>query len=743
VNRFAYPLSLTIAIFAAVLAIVARDSLPDVKGSNAPLDEFAAARAIEELKTLLGDQQPHPSGSHVNAAVRERLIARLGELGLAPTTQTAIGCNQSYALCGTATNVLATIPGKRESGILLMAHYDSVPFAPGAGDDGAGVAALIEIARVLRHDSVAHENSVMFLFTDAEEDGLLGAEAFFAEHPAAKLAKVVFNLEGSGSSGPVLVLRVGPNSGDLVDLYRSHATHPRALSFVQELFKRLPNDTDFSISSRANLPGIDLAFAGERNHYHSPLDSIEMLDPRTVQHHGDSVLPLVSALLDSDLDTLKKPNYVFATQPGGWWVSWSISTGVALSIAAILLLALASWCRRRDLSLAKLFGGVGGAVLVFVLVLVFEFAVFWLSDRLAGTRVAWPANPWPWRLLMYAAPLLAVVLTAPLLARRLGVATAFGCWWLWAILALLLVSFMPLAGHLLLPMTLVASIVMLVSPASIDRIASLLLAGVAAFALLPLVPGTERSNGLQMAPVMFVPLALLATTLTPLAASERRMDARTVFAASTAALVVGLAWSAVVPLYSEMRPQHLVIGYELDADSGATRFVTWSPNPLPPSVSGAAAFQVDQPRVPWSDDRSPAAAAPALAAVPPELIVLDDGDDNPKTRRLLLQSHRDASELLLVIPVSAGVESIRVNGHPTGRRPFDASGYLQLLLVNPPDGRYTIDLELATDGKVEGFLADRQRGLPDVARPLADARGKLAVPVHDGDSWLIFRRIVF
>ena len=34
-----------------------------------------------------------------------------------------------------------------------MAHYDSVPMAPGAGDDGAGVVAILETARALKTGS--------------------------------------------------------------------------------------------------------------------------------------------------------------------------------------------------------------------------------------------------------------------------------------------------------------------------------------------------------------------------------------------------------------------------------------------------------------------------------------------------------------------------------------------------------------------------------------------------------------
>jgi hypothetical protein len=110
------------------------------------------------------------------------------------------------ATCAQVENVLAAIPGETADTIVLMAHYDSVPNAPGAGDDGAAVAALLEVTRIVK-SGAPYRNTTLLAFTDAEEAGPLGAEAFFAGNPATKRVKAVINLEGSGSSGPVYLLR--------------------------------------------------------------------------------------------------------------------------------------------------------------------------------------------------------------------------------------------------------------------------------------------------------------------------------------------------------------------------------------------------------------------------------------------------------------------------------------------------------------------------------------------------------
>ena len=46
-------------------------------------------------------------------------------------------------------NVMGRLRGVRGGGpsVLLVAHYDAVPRAPGASDDGSGVVTLLETAR--------------------------------------------------------------------------------------------------------------------------------------------------------------------------------------------------------------------------------------------------------------------------------------------------------------------------------------------------------------------------------------------------------------------------------------------------------------------------------------------------------------------------------------------------------------------------------------------------------------------
>ena len=129
---------------------------------------------------------------------------------------------------------------------MIAAHYDSVPFGPGASDDGAGVAALLEIARMTQK-LPASRNDILFLITDGEELGLLGAEGFVRSHALAKTIRVAINLEARGTSGRSLMFQTSDQSAWLIRHYANCTTHPTTSSLYQEVYKRLPNDTDFTV----------------------------------------------------------------------------------------------------------------------------------------------------------------------------------------------------------------------------------------------------------------------------------------------------------------------------------------------------------------------------------------------------------------------------------------------------------------------------------------------------------------
>jgi hypothetical protein len=82
------------------------------------------------------------------------------------------------------TNIMAVLRGTGSHEIVLLAHYDSrvndnndsTSFAPGANDNGSGIACLMESLRILSVQEPLPA-TVRFLFLSGEEHGLLGAAA--------------------------------------------------------------------------------------------------------------------------------------------------------------------------------------------------------------------------------------------------------------------------------------------------------------------------------------------------------------------------------------------------------------------------------------------------------------------------------------------------------------------------------------------------------------------------------------
>ncbi len=90
-------------------------------------------------------------------------------------------------------SIIATIPGKHNSTVVVGAHQDSINLflpsifsAPGADDDGSGTVTILEAFRVLltSKDIIKGkgQNTVEFHWYSAEEGGLLGSQAIFSEY---------------------------------------------------------------------------------------------------------------------------------------------------------------------------------------------------------------------------------------------------------------------------------------------------------------------------------------------------------------------------------------------------------------------------------------------------------------------------------------------------------------------------------------------------------------------------------
>jgi hypothetical protein len=342
---------------------------PAAAPANAPAAEFSAERALVYLRAFA--TRPHPTGSAAHDAVRDYIVKQLAGLGVQPELQTATVVSTRWGSpynAATISNVLARLPGTANTkAVMLAGHYDSVSAGPGASDDGHAVALELETLRALKAGP-ALRNDVVFLFTDSEEGGLLGAKGFVEHHPLAltKQIGLVMNFEARGTSGPAMMFETSEGNGRIVREFAAAAPHPVTSSLSYEAYKLLPNDTDLTFFKKAGLAGMGFAFVNDVTYYHTQYDDVAHLDPRSLQQDGDYALALTRRFGGIDLRDLRGENATYFVLPilgcVVYPIGWSVPlTGVAvLLFAAVVGLGLA----KRRISLGGIAAGFFGLIFV-------------------------------------------------------------------------------------------------------------------------------------------------------------------------------------------------------------------------------------------------------------------------------------------------------------------------------------------------------------------------------------------
>jgi len=360
----------------------------------APAQEFSAERAKNHVRIIA--RVPHPIGSQANREVKDYLTAQLSSLGLTPQIFQGVGLDVvgSAIVAGRTQDVVGRLPGTENSqAILLVAHYDSMPRSPGAADDAASVAAILETVRALRSDR-ALKNDLIVLFSDGEEGLLLGAESFATSNPWIKDVGLVLNFEARGNRGPSLLFETSPGNHQLVKGFREAAPYPVGSSLFYALYKLLPNDTDFTIFHRLGLPGLNFAFGEGFDAYHSRLDTAENLSTASLQHHGSYALALTRYFGQLDLTKLREPaddeiffNW-FGTNLISYPEKWVIPEQMLISILIVLLVTLSF--RKATIQPKRLILAVASflALLVSVpgaMALAWKMIAYFLADRVLST----------------------------------------------------------------------------------------------------------------------------------------------------------------------------------------------------------------------------------------------------------------------------------------------------------------------------------------------------------------------
>src|SRR6266704_1906262 len=340
---------LAIAFLFVAICIVFAEHVSRPPGAipeNATPTELSAERAMKHVVAIA--RRPHPIGSAEHDRVRDYLVAQLSNLGLEPQIQNATGVGTRSADAGRVQNILARMPGGQSGGpaVLLVAHYDSVEAGPGAADDGAGIAAILETVRAVRAGAPLLHDMIV-LFTDGEEPGLLGAAAFVREHPWAKEAAIVLNFEARGTSGRSLMFETAPGNLDAVRVLRT-VPGVTAGSVFTTIYRTMPNDTDLSELALLGIPALNFAFGDGADRYHTSHDDLAHLNIGSLQHHGQQALALTRAFANGPLPRPRTGDAVFFDLPAVGLVVYSEKWAIPLALLAAALTLVVIVRSRRE-----------------------------------------------------------------------------------------------------------------------------------------------------------------------------------------------------------------------------------------------------------------------------------------------------------------------------------------------------------------------------------------------------------
>ncbi|MEM7453688.1 MAG: M20/M25/M40 family metallo-hydrolase [Planctomycetota bacterium] len=533
------------------------NSPPSPLDKAAPEDVFSAGRADEILEHLVGDSIPHPAGSEHNIVVRQRILDLLESFGYEPEVQdssTRIRFMRTEDDPETieVVNIVARLRGtnsRAESSdapgaVMLVVHYDSTPFGPGACDDGVGCAAALEIARMLKQED-APSRDIIFLITDGEEYGLLGAYRFVEEHSWAKDVDYLINLEARGTTGPSFMFETSAGSLELVRYLSETISVPMTSSLYFEIYKHLPNDTDFTVFKENGFAGYNFAFIGDVKNYHTPEDNFENADRGSLQHHGQNALALIRKL--SSLDEFKSSDEraVYFDLFGKvliWWPeSWSLwlaLAGVPLSIFSFL---------RRSRKQAWYYGAAL-SVAGFLLFIATGIGLSYLLQTESRFQEPWPASPVPiamsfWLLMLS----VAFAFCSFVLPRTSATSTWIAVWTGWTIAAVGSTIVAGGASYLFIVPAFVAWVGRFVFVDLLKQnigIVALVSSATAAVFWLPMSFAFYDALGFKLTIVIVIRAALLGSTILPVlmtARLETRRKSVWLFVAAFAVVLV-TAW---------------------------------------------------------------------------------------------------------------------------------------------------------------------------------------------------------
>lgn len=735
-------------IFGAIVLSMSQFLLPRPLTADADVKEFSAERAYGYLERFA--TEPRYTGTKNHDAARDVLVQQIKDLGIEPKMQNARILNGSTY--GAIQNIIFQVDGSTGGKtILLIGHYDTVPGSSGAADDGLSVACMLESARALM-EADRIKNTIVFLLTDEEQE-MLGARAFADAYARAYGIDMVINFDNRGNKGmPILYQTNGPNAW-LAGHYANAVPCPIGSSLLADVYKLMPNRTDFSVYSSQGFPGYNIAMAEGMNTYHNSSDNIKTVSIPSIQQFGDNMLSFIRyfgnlAQWDTgsgDAVFFSLFRSVMVAYPA--WVSYPLLGAVL----ALFLYTLISGTKKKILSAKGILLGAGicGAVLI--------------AGYFAGAGVfnlCCAQNPYAnWYLsnndLTFAIPcligLIFILFSLSFLIFWLAKKRIktydllFGGYFIWMALAAVTTLLLPGGSYLFAWSLLFALTGFNLMARKNNPLIGISFSLPAILLSLPVILFIFHMLTLSNGGILSVAVALLMILFVPFI---KQLTKRTAVLVCLAAAIAGIAATTVIALNihpSAQNPIGTEVNYVLDKDRNDARIVSvYKPYGYSSQyVSGDDAYgSVDVPI--YGKDVYYSEAPVVQMAEPLMSVVSDVQLGGKRTLELKVQSRRKADLIYLQIQDPVTIHRVVVNGSvqkdKTAR--YDATtSKFYLILVNTKDTGNDVVITTDGNGPLTFKVLDISFRLPDSI--LAGKQPSGADNANYGDKTIVMKKYAF
>lgn len=289
------------------------------------------------------------------------------------------------------TNVVVTLDcPDTDDTVIFMAHMDSVKFGPGVMDDTISVVSLMEALRLQKDQPLSRD--LVFLFTDGEEQGMLGAAMYVKAHPEMKArTQMVINLEARGNTGAPLMFETTENNLGLVKHFAKGTQTPVGFSIATQVYHMMSNDTDLSWFMMQDYPGINFSVIEGAQVYHTAEDNYEGFNRDSAAHYLETATDLVRYMATADLsDVTANEDAVFFPLTKGNQVVLSTTAAKILGYVSLALavLAMVLLFIRKQATVGGLFAELGVQLATLLVPTAVAFGVIRLVASANGLQSA-------------------------------------------------------------------------------------------------------------------------------------------------------------------------------------------------------------------------------------------------------------------------------------------------------------------------------------------------------------------